>query len=327
MVTAIDKHNGSVVWQNNVSGGFALATPVVAHGMVLMGTNDGRLAALNASDGGLRWTAGDGKIGQINTPIIYEQGRIYFGTFGATAQSDAYYCYNKDGALVWSFPGEGFYWAGAAVVGDHIVFGGDDGYISSLDKVTGAVVDRVNADDIFGFDVMSIRSSLCYEPTEGRLYFTSLAGYCLYVSLDDQGRFQPNEVGSASIGLSTSTPAVYNGRVYVGISEPVNGIACLDAKTLDVIWTYDAEAIVQSSPAISTHYDDGDGEVYVYFTTNAENGALICLKDITGGTSPEAQFTFTPSQAEFILQGVVISEGAIYFGNDAGYLFGLREAA
>jgi outer membrane protein assembly factor BamB len=325
MVSAMNRSTGAVVWQNNVSGGFSLGTPAVGMGMVFMGTNDGRLAALDANTGDVRWTAGDGELGQINTPIVYDQGRVYFGTFGASSRSDAYYCYNITGAQVWSFPGEGFYWAGAAVVRDHIIFGGDDGRLCSLDKVTGTAVDQVSADEVFGFDVMSIRSSLCYEPADERVYFTSLSGHCLYIGLDGNGVFRTMDNGSASIGLSTSTPAVFNGRVYVGMSEPFNGIACLDTATLETIWTYDAGDIVQSSPALSSYYDDGDGDVYIYFTTNAQDGALTCLKDVTGGTTPTVQFTFVPEPAEFALQGVVVSDGMVYFGNDAGYLFGLGE--
>ncbi|WP_245860022.1 PKD domain-containing protein, partial [Methanosarcina spelaei] len=85
--------------------------------------------------------------------------------------------------------------------------------------------------------------------------------------------------------------------------------------------------VVQSSPAISTYYDDGDGEVYIYFTVNSATGGVYCLKDLTNSTSPELVWSYSDkSKTAYTLQGVAISDGWIYFGTDKKYVFGLTTA-
>ncbi|WP_141241596.1 outer membrane protein assembly factor BamB family protein, partial [Methanosarcina spelaei] len=81
--------------------------------------------------------------------------------------------------------------------------------------------------------------------------------------------------------------------------------------------------VVQSSPAISTYYDDGDGEVYIYFTENTAAGGVYCLKDSPGSTSPELVWSYSDkSKTAYTLQGVAISDGWIYFGTDSKCIFG-----
>jgi outer membrane protein assembly factor BamB len=326
---ALNKTDGSMLWNRTVGGGFVLAAPVVVGDRLFVGTSNGIIACIDTSNGALIWSNDTAlSAGQVNTPIVYDKGYIYFGTWGG--YMNGYYCFSQDGTLIWSHISKGYYWAGAAVIGDRLVFGGEDGNLTCLDKHTGNAIDEVNADDVYGIDVQKIRSSMCYEPISNRLYFTSLAGYCYYIGFNSEtGKFIQNDKAKAQIGYSTSTPAVYNGRMYVGTGQfdPTGSLVCLDANTMANIWTYVAGGGVQSSPAISTHHDDGDGEIYIYFTTNVKSGGLHCLKDISGSTSPEVQFVFTPPTAmqEYTVQGAAISDGMVYYGNDKGYLFALAE--
>ncbi len=55
LVYALNIHDGRLIWQTTVAGE-ALSTPVISNGMVLIHTSNGRLQALNESDGVVQWT-------------------------------------------------------------------------------------------------------------------------------------------------------------------------------------------------------------------------------------------------------------------------------
>jgi hypothetical protein len=74
--------------------------------------------------------------------------------------------------------------------------------------------------------------------------------------------------------------------------------------------TYGSEA----SPALSIQ----GGEPYIYITTDTADGAAYCFD---GGGN--VRWQYVPDHPEYILQGVAIAEGKVFFGNDAGYLYAL----
>jgi PKD repeat protein len=327
---AFNKTTGDEIWNTSLSGGFVLGTPVVADGKIFIGTKNGVIAAYDISNGTAVWINSTGLGGdnaQVNTPIVYDEGNIYFGTWLASGVTGSYYCVNAtNGSIVWEracTSNEGYYWSGACVVGDYLVYGGDDGHLVSVNKYTGTAVEDVSTSMIFASGAGNIRSSLSYVQSTGRLYFAS-GSTCYYVGFNPgTGTFVKSVKGTGTMmGSSTSTPALYNDRVYVGCG---GSLYCLDADSLQIIWSYAVGGQVQSSPAISTYYDDGDGEIYIYFTTNDYPSGMYCLKDMPGNTEPIEQFTFFPpgSMRQYSLQGAAISDGMIYYGNDAGYMFAL----
>jgi outer membrane protein assembly factor BamB len=344
---AYNKTTGVKKWNNTVGSTmmFQLSTPAYGNGTIFVGTTNGYIAAFDADNGSKIW--GDTQLDstvpfdQVNTPIVYDNGRIYMGTWN----SGKYYCYYENGTYAWNYSdgSGGYYWAGAAIVGDYIVFCSEGGNVTSLNKTTG-----VPAGEIYLYDELNItppahntiRSSINYDAASSRIYSSTEGGYCFYVGLNSNGTFNVSDMESQYINWSTSTPVVYNGRVYVGTGEILGGcgvadVYCLDAETLDVIWNVSlnngtegtgfSTSAVQSSPVVSTYYDDGDGEVYIYVTTNELYGKVYCFKDFTGNTNATIEWIWEQPEGknQYILQGVTPSDGWLYLGNDAGYVFAL----
>jgi hypothetical protein len=176
-----------------------------------------------------------------------------------------------------------------------------------------------------------IRSSVVYDEESGRLFTSTKDGYCISIEVNPDGTFNDSSLlKSGEFGMqSTSTPVIYNGRVYLGSGQfrANSPFFCLNSTDLSEIWRFDGtNGGVQSSPVVSTAYDDGDGEVYIYFTTNIDNGRVYCLKDNATNTrmdSEEWYFEPESSKNEYTLQGVALVDGWLYYGNDASYLFGL----
>jgi PKD repeat protein len=284
---------------------------------------------------------------QFSTPITYVNDssgnkHILFGSVNTSSQDTVnpndggkYYCYNvsdpsnpvKEWGRNCSSVGRyywGYYWAGAAVIGNYAVYGDDNGHLVSVNYTNFAnneveTIQEINASTVFGSNVKAIRSSISYSEETGRIYFTSLAGYCHSLGFNaNTGQFNTASNWSSDIGYSTSTPAYYNGRVYVGNNNGYSegNLWCLSASDGAEIWSTSVGP-VQSSPAISAFY--GSGNEYIYVTTNSGSGGIYCVNS----TGSIVWHNTSVGSNKYCLAGAAISGGWVYYGNDDGYLLGL----
>ena len=145
--------------------------------------------------------------------------------------------------------------------------------------------------------------------------------------------------------MSTSTPVVYNGRAYIGVSgqgqfTPYSGhnITVVNLSNMSVAYRATTQGYPQTSGLLTTAYEkSGNGYVYVYFFDNYTPGKLRVLRDKAGQTTAEytsdeyaektkyttAYELFTPvaPQMQYALCSPIVDEnGTLYFKNDSGYL-------
>lgn len=298
-----------------------------AEGRILVPLSKGKLEALAAGSLESLWCTDEiitgGEAHQSLTTLTYADGKVYRGTAQAdwTATYAGFYqCFAvSDGQLIWEYDAgsSGFYWSGAAVTGNAVVFGGDDGKLISHDKTQETVLDTVTVS-------AGIRSTVVYH--DGAVYFSTVDGTFHKVVLNANGTF-----GAASsvrfAASSTSTPAVYNGKAYVGGSLGAAGnyegvMAVIDLSSMQVVDKVTAPAEVKASPLVSTGYA---GKVYVYFTANTEPGGLYLYEDSGAARAVNpAQPLFVPEgdDANYCMTSVMAdAQGRLYYINDSGKLF------
>ncbi len=350
IVYAVDINTGDVLWTSNTDKGinsFVLGAPGYGNGTLFIPTNNGQIFALDADTGTVLWSddVESNNIynyNQMNTPVTYEDGRIYFGEWLSYGGPSKYFCYDENGNEIWnrdSTSGAGYYRAACAIVDDVLIYPDDRAYLASVYKENGTLADEINISAEYGIKAISVKSAAVYDENSRRIYVSTTGGYCIAIGLNEDGTFNRSDkvISQKTEKKMTSTPAIYNGRLYLGtgssLSDSVGAFYCFNSSTLELIWTYlpgneEQGHCVQGSPIISTYYDDGDGEVYIYFTTNIRTGSLYCLKDWTGNTEiVSEQWCYTPEEdmTQFTLPGPVVSDGKIIFANDAGYLFIISE--
>ena len=330
---------------------YQLSTPAYGDGKIFFGLSSGgkkgHVFAVNADDVTDKvWERTINESEQINTPITYENSMIYFGTWDGTVDrtySGTYYCLDAtNGNNIWNYTAgadNGYYWTGACIIDDYIIFGSDLGIVTCLDKSTGALMDEENLADVAS-NAGQIRSSVTCNMAGSRVYFSE--AYIDGGSIG--GRVWAYDFNSATGNLSyawhcslntasKTTPVVYNGRVYVGDgSFQANGrLYCIYESNGTIEWYYTVSGNngagspgIMASPVISA----AGNELYIYFTTNCENGRLYCINEIG-----EMCWYYEPMESttsgEYILQGVsVYSNGGdmrVFFGNDAGMLYALDD--
>jgi outer membrane protein assembly factor BamB len=318
---AFDKKSGEPLWQKSITGhgGLQTSTPAYGDGRIFVATFDGYLFAVDVLTGDELWGKQVSQRG-FQCPITYYDHKIYVGEGGTGGETNSYYCLDTDGNILWEYsaPTVGYLWCGAAMIGDYLVFGNVDAVLTSVNKNSGVPVDELDLKGIRP-DAGMIRASVTYH--NGYVYNTSEAGcdkgFIWKTGFDAAtGEFLSQE-WSIPIGFSTSTPVVHEGQIYVGQGEHgfPGSLICLDDATGEVTWSYPVEMGVKSSPALSL----GEDGVYIYFTIAQTDGLAYCLRG--DGT---LAWGWDPPDEGYILQGVAISDGAVFLGTSGGYLYCLE---
>jgi len=353
---AFNPTTGTENWHTDLTEGtgtFEVSVPAYHDGIVYAavssgaaGQGAGRVCAVHANNGSVRECEYYGLATfQLDTPITYADGKIYIGNWKGSSEhtedNGTYYCIDASDVTneIWNRTASyctGYYWAGAAIVGDYIIYGDDRANVTCLYKDNGTFVDYVNVSEApFNINnpVEEIRSSIVWNESTGRIYFTGkkpspVSGHAYAVGFNpNTGHFNTADYWVTNISYSTSTPVVYDGpygrRVYActgGMYGSGGGIRCLGESNGNELHRASPDAS-QSSPAISII----DGDVYAYFTTNVNNGSAYCYKDTENSWVLMWEWNPPEPDNQFILQGMAISDGMVYFGTDGSYVYALKE--
>lgn len=344
---------------------FSITPPVYADGMVFVALSGGTVQAFNASTLESLWIYTDKLGGQPNCPLTVKNGYLYTGFWNSEIGNANFVCLSvtdedpaqsgESKCASWYYTGKGgFYWAGAYVADDFLLVGTDDGgngYTSQtsrlllLDPASGELLDswnNLNAD---------IRSTVVYDDETDAYYFTSKGGtfYSVQVSGDRKlmNKWSVNLAnGVGGVPMSTSTPVVYGGRAYLGVSGAGqfssysgHNITVIDVGARSIAYRVDTQGYPQTSGLLTTAYEQESGCVYVYFFDNMTPGKLRALRDRAGQTTPDyvtteggrttayALFTPTGDQAQYAICSPITDEyGTVYFKNDSARLMAYGSA-
>ena len=373
----VDKDTGKVLASGEMisNSDYAINSPVYADGMLLVGLTNGRIQAFDAVTLESLWIYTDPLGGQSDSPITVAGGYAYTGFWNNETRKASFVCVSltdedpeqtdEAKAASWRHVQTGgFYWAGAYACEDYVLVGTDDGQggyssetgsILLLDAKTGEILDTRSG--IRG----DVRSTFCYA--DGAYYATSKGGDFIQVTLAQVGgrrkidtcRTLPLKNGTDGTPMSTSTPVVYKGRAYIGVSGssqfgPYSGhnITVIDLEgddgEMSIAYSVPTQGYPQTSGLLTTAYEE-TGYVYVYFFDNYTPGTMRVLRDragqkeadtvyrtaesYQGKTYSAAYALFTPSggQAQYCICSPIVDEnGTIYFKNDSGYLMAYGSA-
>ena len=311
---------------------------VYAGGVVIVPLHGGRLQAITPDQLTTVWltepmpTEEDDGFAieqQFLGTLTVRDGYVYAGTSDGTHGPGSFgylMCVNiKTGATRWTKRTTGgYYWAGAASVGDYLVVGNDAGEVSVIDPATGAAVSEpvrlstgvrstllVSGQDVFAADAAGTIHKLVVSPT-GEI----------------------SEVASVSCGkYSSSTPVLVDGKLImcgqsatVGSSKYKKAAAVfvVDAATMrlerEVTSLADGstlpEMASQATPLVSRQASG----TYVYFTVNMNPGGLFSYR--LGDDHATSLFVPAKEQQQYCMSSVVAGpDGTLYYVNDSGTLF------
>lgn len=284
-----------------------------------------------------RWVSEAFGLQSLST-VFYANGLLYAGTTNAAGTEGLYYCLSAaDGRTQWTYKDPekpcGYYWSGAAAGKGYVLLGGDNGRLISHSLTDDTVYDTCElstSDSPLG----KIRAGITYDSKTDAYYTTTNNGYLYRVKMNADGTFgtiKPTALFSASAPFAncTSTPTIYNGRIYVCSYDAITGsrLNVVDASSMQLIY---AAALpdcpdIKSSPLVSA--GGCEGKVLVYFTQNEVPGGISYIEDTNTAEESRIQTLFAPQEgAQFCLSSIAAdADGTLYYSNDSGTLFAVQD--
>ena len=254
---------------------------------VFVGSYDGSVYALTASDGHLIWRFGSGA--GVESSPTYAAGVIYFG-------SGDHYIYalrTVDRQVLWRYQTGSKVVAAPTVVNGVLYAGSTDGYLYAFRAGDGALLWR-------------------FKTGGGIESRPAVANGVVVVGSDDHSVYVIRASDGRSLwwyqtgGAVSSSPAIVNGVIYVGSAD--NRLYALRLSDGALFWRYMTGGSLLSSPTVvagAIYIGSSDGALYAL---RANNGALL-WRYTTGSR---------------ILSSPAAVDGAVYVGSSDGALYALR---
>jgi eukaryotic-like serine/threonine-protein kinase len=262
------------------TGGEVISSPAVVDGVVYVGSNDGRLYAIDEATGSLKWKFATGA--RIASSPAVEDGVVYFGSY----DGNFYAVDAATGKVRWKFKNAGerryaathlhgtlpagetmpdpldVYLSSPAVWKGVVYFGSGDGNVYALDAASGAEKWRFQTGDVVHASPAIV---------DGRLFVGSWDTY--FYALDagtgvEVWRFKTGDDPAIhnQVGIQSSATVV-NGVVYFGCRD--SKFYALDATTGKQMWMFPNKGSwVITSPVVQ------DGKVYMATSDTALLHAL-----------------------------------------------------
>jgi eukaryotic-like serine/threonine-protein kinase len=346
---------GGLQWRFQ-SDGPIQTTPVVVGDLVLTGSQDGRLYALDRESAQLRWTF-DAKSAIASSPAVAE-GLVLFATrdrhfLAIDARNGAERWRMALGADVpwpWGYESGDFFLSSPVYSRGFVLFGGGDGKLYSVRAADGRVRwqlptgGRVRSSPAVDGDLVFVGSA------DGKMYAAELETGKLRWTYDTEGvRLKSADFGYDRRTIQSS-PAVANGVVVFGARDGF--LYAVDRDRGTPRWRFDHKiSWVNSSPAVSQGLvfagsSDGQFVQAVDLETGAEKWRVKTASLVWASPAVAGDLVYFADWVGFIyaldartgaerwrtrmggrvLGGLVVDGGRLYYGSDDGALYAINSA-
>lgn len=267
----VRQSDGKVLWRRETKGGYAHSTPLTTDRLVIFGTADGTVHALDRESGRPRWRRKTGG------PVY--GSAVAIGDLVAIPSGDGF-VYGLDratGEVRWrrELPRSetSFVQSPLATDGRLVFAGAWDKAVYALDGASGEVAWRREA---------TKGKSFAYSPAIGN---PVVAGDRVVVPANGNSlwcfRATDGEVVWEAVSpgdkFGYSSPRIANGRVYVGCLGDLGEGRCVDLASGEIVWTAATGATI---------YDAGPALVGRWAVFGSVSGLLTAVDRATGGLGP-----------------------------------------
>ncbi len=349
---ADDKIFNSIAWQFK-TGASVRSTAIVTNGLVIFGSNDGHLYALNKTTGTLQWKYNCGSA--VTSSPAYSNGLVYI----ISEEQELFALQVSTGKVTWNKKigenkpydwGFDYYYPSPVIHGDTLIVASADGKILSLDKKDGKVSWSFTAKHFIRATPGLLDGWIYCGDINGDMYaLDSKTGTQKWMFQTYGSKLNNDTIGFDRKAIISSA-AVENDVVLFGSRDGF--LYCVNRFTGEERWRFDHNVSwVISSPSIInnrviTGTSDGHFVQSVDITTGKEiwrtygtaplwasplvvgnhvyiggnEGVLYCL-DVTNGTKAAHPLVINSK----IFSSTVVDDSLMYVGADDGILYCLRE--
>jgi len=297
--------------------GTVLAPPAVAADAVYLAVSHprgldsaGAVYCLDPASGKSRWAFDrDGKMLPTASAPLVAGGRLFVGE-GMHGHADCrLQCLDaKTGRPLWDRRVGDHVEGGPVAAGDRVLFSAGNDGLYAVDAATGAVAWQFTADLHIDSTPAVVGGRAFLGSGKSRRY-SNYQAVCLDVA--NGGPIWHTPVALPAWG----NPIVADGRVYIGLGNgrltesapppdrPAGALACLDAATGRLLWTFPAGDAVFGRPAVAGGniiFGSRDGNVY--------------------GVGPDGREVFRLPMGGPVVAGIETADGRVYAASVAGRL-------
>jgi len=274
-----------------------LSSPMIANGVVFIGSGDQQVYALDAATGALRWSFATGDV--VHASPAFADGVVYIGSWdrnvyaldAATGRERWRYTTGND-TVIYNQIGI----ASSAAIAEGLVFvGGRDGKFHVIDARSGA--QRWVHNNNGGWTIASpaVRNGVVYFPTSDGTRFKALDAATGAVKFDLQNK-----------AVSFSSPALAGEVAFYGTSDGyLNAVSLRDGSIL-------ARFQTDGSKENGARYTDSTGRMRTatMYPDRTLDGMMIGMR--------------TMMTLGSVLSSPVVVGGVVYFGSTDGNLYAVR---
>ncbi len=295
-------------------------SPVVSSGLVLFGSGDGNLYALDASSGRERWRAGLGGGAVSSTPAVGGGLAVATARDRVVAAVDL-----QSGRPRWRFesgPEMPFEWewdfwlSSPAIAGKTVFVGAGDGNLYALELSTGRKIWQVPTGGRVRSSPAVADGVVYFGSMDGKVYAVDAATGRAVWTFETEGVSIDQKAAGFDRRSIVSSPSVSGDLLFVGSRDA--HLYAVDRKTGRLRWRFGHKidsmegtpefSWVLGSPAVS------GGFVY----TGSSDGRFF---DAVRAESGEETWRFrTPGN---VLSSGALSDGQVFFGCEEGHVFAL----
>lgn len=225
------------------TGGPLYASPVIANGILYIGSTDGKLYALDAKQWGIKWVFDAGDAIRYSATVL--GNRVYF-----SARNNKVYALDANtGEKLWEYKTKSWTDAPLVVADNRVHVGAFPSKIYLLNATTGVL------------EAMRERTIRIQG-----IEYGCANGVFRPVFPEHNAKLWRDQIGG-----SESYPVTANGIIYIGARD--GQLHAFDAASKTETWTYQLGGFVEAAPAISDgvlYATSGDGSVYAFTNATAD---------------------------------------------------------
>jgi outer membrane protein assembly factor BamB len=309
---AVDVGTGATLWKSPVARGFS--SPAVFDNSVIVGTMNGTVVRLNATNGFVQWERrllAQPKFSGITSSPKVAFDRVFIGTFNESGgPGEVVSLWASNGSVAWRHPTGSVHYSSPAYANGTVYVG-----VMGLYNTT----NQVSFNPPYGVVALDSETGMqkWFFTTPGSVAASpAIAGSHLIVPSKDGHVYAIDRLTGilawkTSVDAGISSPAVFRDTVYVGGGSFGLGgrVVALDVATGSQRWSFTPNGPVQASIT----YAGGK----VFFATNTAEGTVYALNATTGSVTG----SFTPAPSEYILGSPVVAHGTVFVVSDNGHVY------
>ncbi len=266
----LDEITGEILWMNEQI--YGASTAAIADGKLFLGTMEGNLSCVNATNGEILWSkrieTNPSWYGIASSPLVFNE-KVYV----LSSSDGTLHTFSFNGSELWDFStdGELFAYTSPSASGNRIFFAGNN-----LGQHALYCLDLSTREEVWNLTTETeIRGTPAIWSEEGIVLFTTK-----YIPAKEYGIYAVDIISgektwNATHYSSWASPALSNGKLYIGGSAVDTTFYCYDTKDGSLIWKNE-----EMGGAIDTSAVVADG--IVYFGTSEVDGTVYALDANSG---------------------------------------------